>query len=129
MSTKQRTLTVDLDNGQSIPFTRLTSAKGNTWYAVVNPTSGKPGRYGFRVTLDMIGGSLPKSLTVGGVTVPMELGASEKGQPQSKGSAPVEIDGETFQFRATFTLVSAEAANITVKAIRQGGGAAVVTSW
>jgi hypothetical protein len=112
---------VMLDNGGSFPLRPAVSKKsGNRFWTLLGEY--KPG--GVRQPLSQLGGSLPASFTVNGVTCVFSEGKNKNGAPQVRGVAKFEHDDMKFNCSVVITYFNVNGVewfNLTSSIFRNGG--------
>jgi hypothetical protein len=95
MSNNTEVIEVTTNTGDVLPLRQLTARNGNTYWGITNRKADGTryyNKYGVNVSSEVIS-ELPKAVSVGGVTIPLKLDVTEKGQRRVRGSGKVTIDG------------------------------------
>lgn len=89
---------VNLNTGATLPYRPLVAKSGNLYHAIAKRTGDgfrHPGKFGVNVAPEVVGGNLPTSATVLGVTVKGTKGVSQMSKrPQVSFRGEVKVNGE-----------------------------------
>lgn len=87
------TINLALSTGASIPMRPYTTKAGGLAYGIM--PKGATKAKAVKVNKSVLGGTMPKHLTVKGVKVQAKTGTNDKGQPKAVFSTLIDLNGAT----------------------------------